>query len=176
MTIFTFKKPIYPKSVAIWLIENTALTFKQIANFCDMHILEIEALANEEIHKTLKGMNPIQTGEVTEDDIKKCEQNSDLQLTYVENTEYNKLQRKYNAKKLKIKRIDKLGAILWAIETYKNASEASIAKLLKTTSSTVKLVKDQKHKNQNDISAVDPISIGLITKNDIAIFEENNNT
>lgn len=160
-------KPLMPKATAVWLIENTKLTFQQIADFCDLHIIEIEALANEESFKTLKGINPIQTGEVAEESIKEAEANPNVQLQYIANEEYNKYTKsikKDTNKKSKFKRKNKPEAILWLVLNYKYINDYQIAKLLGTTTNTVQAIRSKSYWNYKNLSPKNPITLDLCSQ------------
>ena len=173
------QKPLMPKAVAIWFIENTSLTFDQIADFCGLHLIEVEALANEESSKFLQGINPIFTKEVLEADIKKCEQDNSLRLKYIESEEYNKYSSKFKknaTKESKFKRKNKPEGILWIISHYPNINSYQISKLLNTTASTVNSIKTKTYWNYKNLSPKNPVTIGLCTEEDLFNLINNSNS
>ena len=163
-------KPLMPNATAVWLIENTKLTFKQIADFCLLHVIEVEALANEENFKSLKGLNPIVSGEITEDSIKRSEDNENLPLEYADNEEYNKYVKslkKDNTKQSKFKRKNKPEAILWLVLNYKHINDYQIAKLLNTTTNTIKSIRSKSYWNYKNLSPKNPVTLNLCSEEDL---------
>lgn len=161
-------KPLMPGAVAIWLIDNTTLTFKQISDFCNMHVLEIEAIANGELYKNLVPVNPTLTGELTIENIKECENDPEKSLTYQESSFYNSLLKdtKKNTviKQSKFKRKAKPEAILWMIKNYPDITDYSIAKLLGSTSTTVKNIRNKTYWNYKNITPKNPVNLSLCTE------------
>lgn len=156
--------PLMPKATAIWLIENTALTFRQIAEFCELHILEIEALANGELDTSMIGFNPIVSSQLTAIEIKRCEADpvTKLQIkqnAYLDNTKI--IKTKYTPR---AKRQDKPDAILWIIRYYPNISEKDICNLIGTTKMTIHAIKNKTHKNSATIKPHNPVVIGLCSE------------
>ncbi len=157
-------KPLMPRAVAVWLIENTSLTFKQIADFCMIHLLEVESIANEETHKSLQPMNPISSGELSEEDIKACELDPTKSLAYVESKEYNKytkVVKKDSTKQSKFKKKAKPESILWIINHYPDINDYQISKLLRTTTNTIKSIRSKGYWNYKNLSPKNPVSLGL---------------
>jgi hypothetical protein len=165
------QKPLMPKAIAIWLIENTALTFDQIADFCQLHLIEVEALANEESNKFLQGLNPVLTGEVSEDDIKRCEADPHLRLAYLESDAYNKYASKFKknaTKESKFKRKNKPEGILWILNHYPDINNYQISKLLNTTTNTVKAIRAKSYWNYKNLSPKNPVTLGLCSEMDLS--------
>jgi hypothetical protein len=169
-------KPLMPKGTAIWLIENTALTFKQISDFCGLHILEIESLANEENFKSLKGLNPVLSGEVDIDEIKRCEADTKLSLSYNVSKEYDKYAKSLKTdskKESRFKRKNKPEAILWLITNYNKINDYQIAKLLNTTANTVKSIRSKTYWNYKNLSPKNPVTIELCTEDALSKIIQN---
>lgn len=168
-------KPLMPKAVAIWLIENTALTFQQIADYCGLHILEIESLANEESDKYLKSVNPVATGELNEDNLKECEADSSKALIYIESKEYNSFSKatNKNTTQSKFKRKAKPESILWVITNYPDINDYQISKLLSTTANTVKTIRSKTYWNYKNLVAKNPVSLGLCEESALSKLIEN---
>ncbi len=165
------KKLLMPKAIAVWLIENTSLTFLQIAKFCNLHLLEVEALANEEQNKSLKGIDPTLSGETSRDAIAMAEKNPDSDLEYFENVnylDYLEKNKKSGAKQSKYKRQNKPEAILWILQQYNQLSDYQVAKLLKSTATTVKSIRLKTYWNYKNLHPKNPVIIGLCTEEDIA--------
>lgn len=160
-------KTLMPRATAIWLIENTSLTFQQIADFCGLHILEIESLANNEIGTNLVGCSPITSSQLTSEEIHRCEAdpNATLQLKIIPELEnYNTKQRKYTPK---AKRNDKPNAILWLIKYYPEIPDKDICDLIGTTTRTVHSIRNKTYKNISTLTPRDPAVIGLCTSQDL---------
>lgn len=159
-----------PRATAIWLIDNTSLTFEQIADFCGLHILEIESLANNEIGANLIGFSPILSSQLTSDEIHRCEAdpNAKLQLKVIPELEDNNTtQRKYTPK---AKRTDKPNAILWIIKYYPEMSDKDICDLIGTTTRTVHSIRNKTYKNISSLVPRDPSVVGLCTAQDLEFF------
>lgn len=160
-------KPLMPKGTAIWLIENTALTFKQIADFCGLHILEIESLADEENFKSLKGLNPILSGELSEEALAQAQNDPNMVLVYNVNKEYEKYAKsikKDSKKESRFKRKNKPEAILWLITNYSKINDYQISKLLNTTANTVKSIRSKTYWNYKNLSPKNPVTLELCTE------------
>lgn len=160
-----------PRATAIWLIDNTSLTFEQISEFCGLHILEIESLANNEFGTNLVGFSPILSSQLTNEEIKRCEAdpNAKLQLKVIPELENdnNKKQRKYTPK---AKRNDKPNAILWLVKYYPEMEDKDICDLIGTTTRTVHSIRNKTYKNISSLVPRDPSSIGLCTAQDLEFF------
>jgi hypothetical protein len=168
-------KPLMPKAVAIWLIQNTALTFQQIADYCAIHLLEVESLANEESDKYLKSVNPINSGELAQDNLKDCEADPSKKLIYIESKEYNnfaKLSNK-NTTQSKFKRKAKPESILWIITNYPYINDYQVSKLLSTTANTVKAIRSKTYWNYKNLVAKNPVSLGLCEETALSKLIEN---
>lgn len=158
------QKPFMPRAIAVWLIENTALTFKQIAGFCQLHFIEVEAIANEETHKTLQGINPVLTGETSDEEIRRCEQNPEAPLTYFESEAYNEYNNNTKAttkKESRFKRKNKPESILWITQHYPQINNYQIAKLLNSTPTTVKAIRTKNYWNYKNLTPKNPITLKL---------------
>ena len=170
-------KPLTPKSTSVWLIENTALSFQQIADFCQLHLLEVEALANEEIHKSLQGVSPILTGETNLDDIHKCEKDPTLSLRYNEPAEYSKYRKAQELQKQKkasvVKGYNKHDAILWTIKHHPHLDDDAIRKLFKTTKNMVSAIRNHSHPQFKNFSPKSPVTLGLCKEADLIALEKN---
>ena len=156
-----------PKATAVWLIENTSLTFEQIADFCDLHILEIQGIADEEVAKGIKGIDPIAAGQLTADEIKRCENNHDAKLQIAESAA------KLNAAAAKAqkgkytpvaRRQDKPNAIAWIIANAPEISDLQITKLIGTTKTTIESIREKSHWNSKNIVPKDPVLLGICSQ------------
>lgn len=154
--------PLMPKATAIWLVDNTALTFDQIADFCGLHVLEIEAIANEMDGK-MAGFDPITSSQLTLDEIKRCESDPESRLCLQENpysAAESKLKTKYTPR---LKRQDKPDAIAWLIKYYPNLPDSDICKLIGTTKATVHSLRNKTHRNMSTLNPRNPVVLGLCT-------------
>ena len=155
--------PLMPKATAIWLVENTSLSFKQIANFCGMHELEIKGIADGEVGAGIKGLNPITNNQLTKEEIERCSNDTDLELEIIVNeistkTEQSKKKKKYTPLS---KRQDRPDAVYWLIRNHPELKDSQIARLVGSTKSTIDAIKNRTHWNMTNIRPQDPIGLGL---------------
>ena len=157
--------PYMPKSTALWLIENTALTFEQIADFCGLHELEVKNIADAESNK-MQGLNPIINGQVTREDIEKCEADPEARLTLRETIV--EAQKKQNKKGVgytpKLHRQNRMGGILWILKNYPELSDHQVATLMRSTNPTVASIRNKTHASYADIHVSNPITLGLVSE------------
>jgi hypothetical protein len=156
--------PLMPKATAMWLIDNTSLTFEQIADFCGLHILEIQAIANGDMDGKMSGFDPIASSQLTVEEIKRCESDENSRLVLKESSFYekiNKLRPKYTPK---AKRQDKPDAIAWIVKYYPDIPEADICKLIGTTKSTIRAIKSKINNHSAEMNPKNPISLGLCSE------------
>jgi len=158
--------PLMPKATAIWLIENTTLTFSQIADFCGIHILEVESLANGDMDSKMVGFDPIVSSQLTTEEIKRCENDptAKLQLKSSEYFENLNKQKKYTPK---IKRQVKPDAIAWLLKYYPNIPDQDICNLIGTTKATIKAIKNKTHKATPNLQPKSPAILGLCSDSEL---------
>ena len=167
--------PLMPKATAVWLLDNTALTFDQIAEFCKLHPLEVKAIADGDSAQGIKGLDPIQTGQLTREQITEAEANPDLRLTItapkvsVPSTERGKKGPRYTPVS---RRQDRPNAILWLVRNHPELKDAAIMRLVGTTKSTISAIRDRTHWNAATLAPMDPVTLGLATQTDLD-FEVN---
>jgi hypothetical protein len=155
-------RPMMPKATAVWLVENTALTFDQIAEFCDLHELEIQAIADEEIVSGMSGIDPIQNSQLTKAEIERCQADPTARLKLTETNIPLPVQRSKGARYTPVaKRQDKPDGIAWLVKHHPELSDPQISKLLGTTKATINAVRDRTHWNSSNIRARDPMDLGL---------------
>lgn len=153
--------PLMPKSTAVWLIDNTALTFEQIATFCGLHILEIQALADDSIGKVAP-FDPTKHGQLTPEEINRCEKDSTAQLQTAQSmVERLRTGPKYMPRS---KRQERPNGILWLLKEHPEIATAKICKLLGTTKSTVESIRNKSYKSYNSLKAQNPIKLGLCSQ------------
>lgn len=160
--------PYMPKSTALWLIENTALTFEQIAEFCGLHELEVKNIADAETYK-IQPLNPILSGQLTREDITACEADPDARLTL--RSEIVAAQQKQNKRGVgytpKLHRQNRLGGILWILKNYPELSDGQVARLMRSTNPTVASVRNKTHSSYSVIQIQSPIVLGLVSESAI---------
>lgn len=162
-------KPLMPKATAVWLIENTKLTFDQIAAFCSMHPLEVQGVADGDVATGIIGQDPVLSGQVSREEIEKCEKDSSRALKMNENFErFMKSQGKKKSRYTPVaRRQDKPDAIAWFVKTHPDVSDTQIAKLIGTTKTTIAAVRERSHWNIANIKPRDPVLLGLCTQTDL---------
>ena len=165
--------PLMPKATAVWLVENTALSFDQVAEFCKLHPLEIKAIADGDAAQGIKGLDPIQTGQLTRDEIDKAVANPEhkLQLSNpkVRLPESNRPGAKKKGPRYTpvSRRQDRPNAILWLIRNHPELKDAQIMRLVGTTKSTIAGIRDRTHWNAAALSPLDPVTLGLCSQIDL---------
>ena len=160
--------PLMPKATAVWLVENTSLSFKQIADFCNLHEVEIQGIADGEVDKGIKPYNPIIAGQLSREEIEISSKDvhRSWQLLKKELNKSTKERKKPKYTPLS-KRQDRPDAILWLIKNYPELSYTQIARLIGTTRNTVVSIKDRTYWNFNNLSPKDPIAINLCSQLDL---------
>jgi hypothetical protein len=158
-----------PKATALWLIDHTALSFGQIADFCGLHELEVQALADGDVMGGMAPLDPVLNGQLTAEEIKRCEADSEARLRMVRTEVPEPVQRAKGARYTPIsKRQDKPDGIAWLLKNHPELSDAQICKLLGTTKNTIAAVRDRTHWNSPNIRPRDPVDIGLCTFADLS--------
>ena len=157
---------LMPKATAVWLIENTSLGFNQIAEFCGLHPLEVQGIANEDVAKGIRGVDPIAGGFLSREEIAKGEADEGYKLNVVEQKRIDLPQvKKRGARYTPIaRRQDRPDAINWFLKNHPEVPDSKIVKLIGTTKSTIDQVRNRTHWNSSQIKPVDPVTIGLCTQ------------
>lgn len=157
-------QPLMPKATCVWLIDNTALTFEQIGAFCNMHALEVQAVADGEVAVGIIGRDPIAAGELTRQEIRRCESDPAARLKMAKSPVPRASERtkgpRYTAM---AKRQDKPDGIAWLVRNHPELSDGQISKLLGTTKNTIAAVRDRTHWNSANIKPRHPVDLGLCT-------------
>ena len=154
--------PLMRKATAVWLVENTSLTFSQIANFCGLHELEVSGIADGEVANGIRGMDPITSNQLTLEEIKRCELNPNSKLELVVNpATIGETKRRGPRYTPLSKRQDKPAAIAWLVKFYPEIADSLIIKLVGTTKPTIKAVRERSHWNITNIVPTDPVLLGL---------------
>ena len=154
--------PLMRKATAVWLVENTSLTFSQIANFCGLHELEVSGIADGEVASGIRGMDPITSNQLTEKEIKRCELDPNSKLELIVNpATIGETKRRGPRYTPLSKRQDKPAAIAWLVKFYPDLPDSQIIKLVGTTKPTIKAVRERSHWNITNIVPTDPVLLGL---------------
>ena len=162
--------PFMPKATAVWLVENTTLTFKQIANFCNLHELEVKGIADGDVAKGIKAYNPILAGQLSRDEIDTCSKDTSKNLTLVKRTEDVQVKERKKPKYTPLsKRQDRPDAILWLIKNFPELTDGQMSKLVGSTTGTVSLIRKRKYWNFSSLRARDPVILGLCAQE---VFEK----
>jgi uncharacterized protein len=165
---------LMPKATAVWLVENTGLTFEQIANFCNLHPLEVKAIADGEAATGIKGFDPIMHGQLTRDELDKAQKNPDhkLQLA-VSKVRLPEPTKKKGPRYTPLsRRQDRPNAILWLLRSHPELKDAQIMRLVGTTKTTIASIKERTHWQSSTLSPLDPVTLGLCSQIDLD-FEVN---
>jgi len=155
---------LMPKATAVWLVDNTSLTFEQIADFCGLHPLEVKGIADGEVARDIRGADPIANGQLSRDELDAAEKNAKHRMTAQKSrhAEYLKPQKKAPKYTPVSRRQDRPDAIAWFVRNHPEVTDAQIAKLLGTTKSTIESVRSRAHWNSANIKPVDPVTLGLV--------------
>ena len=160
------RAPLMPKATAVWLVENTALTFKQVADFCNLHELEVKGIADGDVAQGIKGLDPVTGGQLTRDDIMKGEKDPACRLKILESKVNVPVQKSTGGPRYTpvSRRGDRPDAIAWLIRFHPELTDAQLMKLVGTTKSTIAAIRDRSHWNSPNIKPVDPVSLGLCSQ------------
>ncbi|MBL6621241.1 MAG: DUF1013 domain-containing protein [Rickettsiales bacterium] len=159
-------EPLMPLATAIWLIDNTTLNFVQIAEFCNMHEMEIQSIADGELATNLEGQNPIILGQLSEENIKKAEKDSSVKLELINLV--GNFKNKQKVKYIPIaKRRDKPDAIAWLVKNYPDLPDSKIVKLIGTTKKTIESIRSRSHANISQIQPKDPVLLGICKQSEL---------
>ena len=161
--------PLMPKATAVWLVENTTLTFKQIGDFCELHELEVQAIADGDVAFNIVGLNPVTGGQLTADEIARCEQDPSASLVGVEPERNVKAENSKNKKVLSpSQRSDKPAAILWILRNCPEIIDSQICKLIGTTKPTIASLRDGTHRDMANLRPKNPVAVGLCKEKALA--------
>jgi len=159
--------PLMPKATAVWLLDNTTLTFQQIADFCGMHTLEIQAIADGDVASHIMGLDPIMNEQLTREEITRCEADPTAALTLYQNPEVEKLLNKGKKYVSHAKRGDRPSAIAWTVKNHPELKDSQIVKLLRTTKPSIVAIRERTHKNIHNIVPRSPVMLGLCSEADL---------
>jgi hypothetical protein len=161
--------PLMPKATAVWLVENTTLTFRQIGDFCGMHELEIAGVADGEVAVGIKGFDPVANNQLTADDIRRCEADPVARLKLLKRVEVAVASHRRRSPRYTpvSKRQDRPSAIAWLVRYHPEMEDSQIGKLVGTTKPTIQSIRNRSHWNISSIQPVDPVALGLCRQIDL---------
>lgn len=156
--------PIMPKGTAVWLIDNTSLTFEQIAQFCGLHVLEVQALADDQSSVGMIGVDPIKLGQLTVEEIDRCSKNPNARLLLTSSA-IPQLRKKNKKKYVPlVKRQERPDAVAWLLKYYPDMPDSVICSLLSTTKSTVASIRERTHARMSELRPRDPVLLGFCSQ------------
>ena len=160
--------PLMPKATAVWLVDNTALSFEQIADFCDLHVLEVKGIADGDVATGINGLSPIQNNQLSRDEIARCEGEPSARLKLKEATVPLPAKRVKGPRYTPIaRRQEKPDAIAFLVKTFPDLKDPQIIKLIGTTKNTIGAIRDRGHWNMANIQPRDPVLLGLCKQQDL---------
>ena len=161
-------KLLHPKATAVWLVDNTTLTFKQIADFTDMHELEVQGIADGDVATGVKGFDPIANNQLTQDDIDKAEADPLVKLKLKFNPAARDEDKRRGPRYTPLsKRQDRPNAILWLVKFHPELADSQIAKLVGTTKPTIQSIRERTHWNIANMQPIDPVALGLCKQSEL---------
>jgi hypothetical protein len=163
------RKPLMPKATAVWLVENTSLSFEQIAEFCGLHDLEVKGIADGDVAQGIKGMDPISSGQLTREEIKRCELDKSARLRLAESkVEIPVVKTKRGPRYTPVsRRQDRPNAVLWLLKNHPELKDSQIMRLVGTTKPTIAAIRDRSHWNSPNLAPQDPVMLGLCSQTDL---------
>ena len=160
--------PLMPQATAVWLVENTSLSFQQVGDFCGLHVLEVQGIEDEEVATGIKGKNPIASGELTIENIRECEENNKKPLILIKSSNTTSSKKKKSPRYTPLsRRQDRPNAISWVLKFHPEMSDGQISKLIGTTKFTINQIRERTHWNIANVSPKDPVMLGLCKQNDL---------
>jgi len=163
------RTPLMPKATAVWLVDNTSLTFEQIAEFCQLHVLEVKGIADGDVAQGIKGMDPISSNQLSRDEIHRAEEDSGHRLKLLEpKVEVPEVKTKRGPRYTPVsRRQDRPNAILWLLKSHPELRDSQIMRLVGTTKPTIQAIRERTHWNSPNLVAQDPVTLGLCTQIDL---------
>ena len=160
--------PLMPKATAVWLVDNTSLTFTQIAEFCKLHPLEVKAIADGEAAQGIKGLDPISTGQLSREELERAQADGNHKLKLQESkVKVPQTKRKGPRYTPVSKRQDRPNAILWLVRNHPELKDAQISRLVGTTKATIEQIRNRTHWNSANLAPMDPVTLGLCAQIDL---------
>lgn len=163
------RKPLMPKATAVWLVQNTSLTFEQIAEFCGLHVLEVKGIADGDVAQGIKGMDPISSGQLTREEIARGEEDSSYLLKLAESkVVIPQVSSKKGPRYTPVsRRHDRPNAVLWLLRNHPELKDSQIVRLVGTTKPTIAQIRDRTHWNSANLVPQDPVTLGLCSQIDL---------
>lgn len=161
--------PLMPKATAVWLVDNTSLSFDQIAAFCGLHPLEVKGIADGEVAAGIKGLDPVNGGQVTREDIERAEKDPAYRMKkLVSKVVVPEMTRRKGPRYTPLsRRQDRPNAILWLVKNHPELKDAAIMRLVGTTKATIAQIRDRTHWNAAQLAPLDPVTLGLTSQIDL---------
>jgi hypothetical protein len=160
--------PLMPKATAVWLVDNTSLSFEQIAAFCHLHPLEVKAIADGDSAQSIKGLDPILTGQLSRDEIEKAQADSSYRLSVADNKVRVPVAKRKGPRYTPVsRRQDRPNAILWLLRNHAELKDSQIMRLVGTTKPTIESIRSRTHWNSNNLQPQDPVTMGLCSQIDL---------
>jgi hypothetical protein len=157
--------PLMPKATAVWLVENTALTFEQIGDFCGMHSLEVQGIADGEVSSGIRGQDPVAGGQLSAADIAECEKDEGKRLQMLGSAKQYIMQKTKGSRYTPVaRRQDKPDAVAWLVKNFPTMTDGQIGKLVGTTKNTIIAIRTKTHWNSGNIKPRDPVLLGLCSQ------------
>src|SRR4029434_7260131 len=163
------RKLLMPKATAVWLVENTSLTFEQIAELCELHVLEVKGIADGDVAQGIKGMDPISTGQLTREEIARGEEDHDYRLKLAAaKVEIPEVKTKKVRRSMPVSRgQDSPDPVLWLLRSHPELKYSQIMRLVGTTKPTIAAIRERTHWNSPNLQPQDPVTLGLCTQIDL---------
>lgn len=163
------RTPLMPKATAVWLVDNTSLSFEQIAEFCGLHVLEVKGIADGDVAQGIKGMDPIASGQLTREEIRRGQADPSYRLKLAEpKVEIPEVKTKKGPRYTPVsRRQDRPNAILWLIRNHPELKDSQIMRLVGTTKPTIQAIRDRTHWNSANLQPADPVTLGLCSQIDL---------
>lgn len=159
--------PLMPKATAVWLIDNTALTFDQIADFCGLHALEVKGIADGDVAAGVRGINPITNDQLVREEIEKAEADEDYRMKLAKAKVLVPVAKKKKRYIPTSRRQERPNAIAWIVRNHPEVPDRVISKLLGTTKQTIQAIRDKSHWNSSNLEPMDPVTLGFCTQFDL---------
>ncbi len=161
-------QPLMPKATAVWLIDNTGLSFEQIAEFCSLHVLEVQGIADGEVAKGIQGLDPVMNNQLTKEEIVRCEQDTKRRLVMRKQDLPEPLKRTKGPRYTPVaKRQDKPDGVAFLLKHFPDLKDVQISKLIGTTKNTIQAIRERTHWNTQNIKPRDPVLLGLCTQTEL---------
>lgn len=163
------RKPLMPKATAVWLVENTSLSFEQVAEFCGLHYLEVKGIADGDVAQGIKGMDPISSGQLTREQIAQAEADSSYRLKVIDpKVDMPVVKTKRGPRYTPVsRRQDRPNAVLWLLRSHPELKDSQIMRLVGTTKPTIAAIRDRTHWNSSNLTPQDPVTLGLCSQIDL---------